>query len=163
VSHLYPWGHPRPGAATDRVGNCSIVNILFTPPRYFGNRKSGFPCFSSWIFPTIQFHASLSNLPPTSGRRLFVWPSRPSGRIPPPPENPKIASGELMPPVTVCRVCGLTVMEVTRNVPPLQVRQVEAYGKTRAAAGKPAERPSAFAVTRSLIDCAQHPLQITRA
>jgi hypothetical protein len=34
-----------------------------------------------------------------------------------------------MPPVTVCRVCGLTVMEVTRNVPLLQVRQVEAYVK----------------------------------
>jgi hypothetical protein len=33
---------------------------------YFGNRKSGFPCFSSWIFPTIQFHASLSNLPPAA-------------------------------------------------------------------------------------------------
>ena len=51
----------------------SIVNILFTRSRYFGNRKSGFPCFSSWIFPTIQFHASLSNLPPTQGRRHFSF------------------------------------------------------------------------------------------
>ena len=34
-----------------------------------------------------------------------------------------------MTPVTVCRVSRLTVMEVTRNVPPLQVRQVEAYEK----------------------------------
>jgi len=34
-----------------------------------------------------------------------------------------------MPPVTVCRVSRLTVMEVTRNVPLLQVRQVEAYVK----------------------------------
>jgi hypothetical protein len=50
----------------------SIVNILFTPPRYFGNRKSGFPCFSSWIFPTIQFHASLSNLPPVLPAAFFL-------------------------------------------------------------------------------------------
>ena len=34
-----------------------------------------------------------------------------------------------MPPVTVCRVSGLTLGEGTRNVPPLQVRQVEAYVK----------------------------------
>jgi hypothetical protein len=38
---------------------------------YFGNRKSGFPCFSSWIIPTIQFHASLSNLPPVLPAAFF--------------------------------------------------------------------------------------------
>jgi len=45
---------------------------------YFGNRKSGFPCFSSWIFPTIQFHASLSNLPPVLPAAFFfsAQPSR---------------------------------------------------------------------------------------
>jgi hypothetical protein len=46
------------------IRSFSIVNILFTSSCYFGNWKSGFPCFSSWIIPTIQFHASLSNLPP---------------------------------------------------------------------------------------------------
>jgi hypothetical protein len=50
----------------------SIVNILFTSSRYFGKRKSGFPCFSSWIFPTIQFHASLSNLPPVFTGGIFL-------------------------------------------------------------------------------------------
>jgi hypothetical protein len=146
----------------------TIVNILFTSSCYFGNRKSGFPCFSSWIFPTIQFHASLSNLPPAPRAGGLVFNPALSAFLfgnaaRTPPLFLKIASGEFTPPVTVCRVSRLTVMEVTRNVPPLQVRQVEAYEKMRAAAGKPAERPSAVSARLLLIESAQPTLQITRA
>ena len=49
-----------------------------------------------------------------------------------------------MPPVTVCRVSRLTVMEVTRNVPLLQVRQVEAYVKRGPPLGNQQSGPQLF-------------------
>jgi hypothetical protein len=73
-------------------------------------QENGFR-FSSWISP-IQFHASLSNLPPARKAGGFVLEK---------------ARGEIFRPVTLCRVSALTMGEATRNVLRLQVKQVEAY------------------------------------